>query len=151
MSTDKLKTCEIEMKPNQAYETVSLPNPSQSSTQVHTKPCPAYEVVVQAHHWGWHMHWNVASYCRCNYVITAYSSFFVLWFMIRDFSDQLTLMITNVWFMVVDMLKWHFWHVIYVWFVTWYLTTSAKWHASWMTCIMNDMHHRLVNAYLHYE
>ena len=44
MSTDKLKTCEVEMKPNQAYETVSGP-----ATQVYTEPCPAYEdVVVQA-------------------------------------------------------------------------------------------------------
>ena len=57
MSTDKVKNREIEMKkrevemkPNQAYETVTLPNPFQSSTQVHTKPCPAYEVVVPAHH-----------------------------------------------------------------------------------------------------
>ena len=44
---DKLKKHEIEMKPNQAYETVTRPRPA---TQVHTKPCPAYEVVVQAHH-----------------------------------------------------------------------------------------------------
>ena len=50
MSPDKVKKREIEMKPNQAYETVSLPSPSQPATQVHTKPCPAYEVVVQAHH-----------------------------------------------------------------------------------------------------
>ena len=50
MSPDKVKEREIEMKPNQAYETVTLPNPSRSSAQVHTKPCPAYEVVVQAHH-----------------------------------------------------------------------------------------------------
>ena len=49
MSPDKVKEREIEMKPNQAYETVAVPNPSQSSAQVHTKPCPAYEVVVQAH------------------------------------------------------------------------------------------------------
>ena len=38
---------EIEMKPNQAYETVTRP---QSETQVHTEPCAAYGVVVQAHH-----------------------------------------------------------------------------------------------------
>jgi len=52
MSPDKVKKREIEMKPNQAYETVSLPCPSRPATQVHTEPCPAYEVVVQAHHWG---------------------------------------------------------------------------------------------------
>ena len=49
MSPDKVKR-EIEMKPNQAYETVTLPSPSRCETQVHTKPCPAYEVVVQAYH-----------------------------------------------------------------------------------------------------
>ena len=50
MFPDEVKNSEIEMKPNQAYETVSLPTPSRSTTQVHTEPCPAYEVVVQAHH-----------------------------------------------------------------------------------------------------
>ena len=50
MSPDKVKKREIEMKPNQAYETVSLPCPSKSATQVHTEPCPAYEVVVHSHH-----------------------------------------------------------------------------------------------------
>ena len=52
MSPDEVKNYEIEMKPNQAYETVSLPHPSMpaTTTQVHTEPCPAYEVVVQAHH-----------------------------------------------------------------------------------------------------
>ena len=50
MFLDKVKNSEIVMKPNQAYETVTLPSPSQSATHVHTKPCPAYEVVVQAHH-----------------------------------------------------------------------------------------------------
>ena len=37
------------MKPNQAYETVTRAQPA---TQIHTEPCPAYEVVLQAHHWG---------------------------------------------------------------------------------------------------
>ena len=46
MFPDEVKNGEIEMKPNQAYETVSLPNPSKPATQVSTKPCPAYEVVV---------------------------------------------------------------------------------------------------------
>ena len=50
MSPDKMKKREIEMKPNQAYETVTLPSSSRSTTQVHTEPCPAYEVVVQAQH-----------------------------------------------------------------------------------------------------
>ena len=50
MFPDEVKNSEIEMKPNQAYETVSLPHPSRSTTQVHIEPCPAYEVVVQAHH-----------------------------------------------------------------------------------------------------
>ena len=50
MFPDKLKRNEIEMKPNLAYETVSLPHPSKPATQIHTKPCPAYEVTVQAHH-----------------------------------------------------------------------------------------------------
>ena len=35
------------MKPNQAYETITR---LQSATQVHTEPCPAYEI-VQAHQW----------------------------------------------------------------------------------------------------
>jgi len=49
ISAEKLKKCEIEMQPNQAYETVSRPCPSKSATQIHTEPCPAYEdVVVQA-------------------------------------------------------------------------------------------------------
>ena len=52
MSPDKAKKGEIEMKPNQAYETVTLPSSSRRETQVHTKPCPAYEVVVHAYHWG---------------------------------------------------------------------------------------------------
>ena len=47
MFPDKLKNSEIEMKPNQAYETVTRPQPA---TQIHTERCPAYEVVVQAHH-----------------------------------------------------------------------------------------------------
>ena len=50
MSPDEVKNSEIEMKPNQAYETVTLPRPSKSATHVHTEPCPAYEVVVQACH-----------------------------------------------------------------------------------------------------
>ena len=50
MSPDEVKNSEIEMKPNQAYETVSLPTPSKPATQVHTKPCVAYEGVVHAHH-----------------------------------------------------------------------------------------------------
>ena len=46
---EKLKKCEIEMQPNQAYETVSIPCPSKSAAQIHTELCPAYEdVVVQA-------------------------------------------------------------------------------------------------------
>lgn len=52
MFPDKFKKNMVEMKPNLAYETVSLPHPSKPATQVHTKPCPAYEVTVQAHHWG---------------------------------------------------------------------------------------------------
>lgn len=50
MFPDKFKKNMVEMKPNLAYETVSLPHPSKPATQVHTKPCPAYEVTVQAHH-----------------------------------------------------------------------------------------------------
>jgi len=50
MSADKVKKREIEMKPNLAYETVSLPCPSRCETQAHTMPCPAYEVVVHAYH-----------------------------------------------------------------------------------------------------
>ena len=50
MSPDKVKKREIEMKPNQAYETVILPSHSRSATQVYTEPCPAYEVVVHTHH-----------------------------------------------------------------------------------------------------
>ena len=46
--SENLKKREIEMKLNQAYETVSLPSPSKPATQVHTKPRPAYENVVQA-------------------------------------------------------------------------------------------------------
>ena len=46
-----MKTCEVDMKPNQAYETVSSP-----ATQIPTEPCPAYEdVVVQACNWGWNV------------------------------------------------------------------------------------------------
>ena len=47
MFPDKLKKNEIKMKPNQAYETVTRPQPA---TQVHTEPCPAYELAVQTHH-----------------------------------------------------------------------------------------------------
>ena len=48
-SAEKLKKCEIEMRPNQAYETVSGPRPSKSATQIHTERCIAYaDVVVQA-------------------------------------------------------------------------------------------------------
>ena len=46
ISPDKLKQ-EIELKPNRAYEIVTRPQPA---TQVHTEPCAAYGVVVQAHH-----------------------------------------------------------------------------------------------------
>ena len=44
-SLDGLKKSEIEMKPNQAYETVTRPQPA---TQVHTEP--DYEDVVQVYH-----------------------------------------------------------------------------------------------------
>ena len=47
---EKWKQREIEMKLNQAYESISLPSPSKPATQVHTKPCPAYENVIQARH-----------------------------------------------------------------------------------------------------
>ena len=49
MYPDNLKkhVTEIEMKPNEAYETVTRPQPA---TRVHTEPCAAYGVVVQAHH-----------------------------------------------------------------------------------------------------
>ena len=50
MSPDKVKNHEIEMKSNQAYETVTLPSLSGSAAHVHTEPCPAYEVVVHTHH-----------------------------------------------------------------------------------------------------
>ena len=45
---DKWKKCEIEMKLNQAYETISLPaaGPSKPATQVYNKPCPVYDNVV---------------------------------------------------------------------------------------------------------
>lgn len=43
MSPDKLKQQEIELKPNQAYETVTRPQPT---TQLHTEPCPAYGFVA---------------------------------------------------------------------------------------------------------
>ena len=43
----------IEMRPNQAYETVSLPHPSRPAAQVHTNPCPAYE---NSYLWAW-MFW----------------------------------------------------------------------------------------------
>ena len=46
MSPDELKKREIETKPSQAYETVTLPSLSGSAVHVHTEPCPAYEVVV---------------------------------------------------------------------------------------------------------
>ena len=45
MSVDGLKKREIEMKPNQAYETVTRPQPA---TQVHVEP--VYEDVVQVYH-----------------------------------------------------------------------------------------------------
>ena len=44
-SVDGLKKSEIEMKPNQAYETVTRPRPA---TQVHTER--DYEDVVQVYH-----------------------------------------------------------------------------------------------------
>ena len=48
ISAEKLKK-EIEMRPNQAYETVSRPRPSGSATQIHTERCVAYDdVIVQA-------------------------------------------------------------------------------------------------------
>ena len=48
ISAEKLKE-EIEMRPNQAYETVSRPCPSRSATQIHTERCVAYDdVIVQA-------------------------------------------------------------------------------------------------------
>ena len=47
MSVDKSKKHEIEMHFNQAYEAVTRARPA---TQVHTEPCPAYEVAVHAHH-----------------------------------------------------------------------------------------------------
>ena len=48
ISAEKLKK-EIEMQPNQAYETVSRPCPSKSATQIHTERCVAYDdVIVQA-------------------------------------------------------------------------------------------------------
>ena len=49
MSPDNLKKCvtEIEMKPNQAYETVTRRQPAR---QVHTEPCAAYGVVVHTRH-----------------------------------------------------------------------------------------------------
>ena len=34
-----MKECEIEMKLNQAHETVTLPSPSRPATQVYTEPC----------------------------------------------------------------------------------------------------------------
>ena len=55
MSTDTVKNNrEIEMKSNQAYETVTLPSSPRFAAHIHTEPCPAYEVVIQAHHWGTH-------------------------------------------------------------------------------------------------
>ena len=65
MSLDGLKKSEIEMKPNQAYETVTRAQPA---TKIHTEPCsaygvaahvtqvhnePDYEDVVQVYHWIW--------------------------------------------------------------------------------------------------
>ena len=48
ISAEKLKK-EIEMRPNQAYETVSRPCSSRSATQIHTERCVAYDdVIVQA-------------------------------------------------------------------------------------------------------
>ena len=45
ISVDSLKKTEIEMKPNQVYETVARPHPA---TQVHVEP--DYEDVVQVYH-----------------------------------------------------------------------------------------------------
>ena len=45
MFPGKLKQHEIEMKLNQAYETISVPGPSKPATQVYNKPCPAYDNV----------------------------------------------------------------------------------------------------------
>ena len=47
-----LKKHEIEIKANQAYETVTKASSSKSARQVHIEPCPAYGVVAQTHHWS---------------------------------------------------------------------------------------------------
>ena len=44
-SLDGLKKSEIEMKPNQAYETVTRAQPA---TKIHTEPCSAYGVAAHA-------------------------------------------------------------------------------------------------------
>ena len=62
-SLDGLKKSEIEMKPNQAYETVTRPQPA---TQVHTEP--DYEDVVQVYHWSW----MYTSVFECRYVNIIY-------------------------------------------------------------------------------
>ena len=59
MSVDKLKKHEIEMHFNQAYEAVTR---AQAETKVHTEPCPAYEVVIHAHHWDCR-HWSWMQIC----------------------------------------------------------------------------------------
>ena len=48
MSLGTLKKREIEMKPNQAYETVVRPQPA---VQVNVEP--DYEDIAQVHHWIW--------------------------------------------------------------------------------------------------
>ena len=45
LSLDGLKKCEIEMKPNQAYETVTRAQPA---AKIHTEPCSAYGVAAHA-------------------------------------------------------------------------------------------------------
>ena len=44
-SLDGLKKSEIEMKPNQAYETVTRAHPA---AKIHTEPCSAYGVAAHA-------------------------------------------------------------------------------------------------------
>ena len=44
-SLDGLKKSEIEMKPNQAYETVTRAQPA---AKIHTEPCSAYGVAAHA-------------------------------------------------------------------------------------------------------
>ena len=50
MSPDNLNKREIEMKPNQAYETVTKASSSRSARQVHIEPCLAYGVVAKTCH-----------------------------------------------------------------------------------------------------